>query len=382
MQQISTVAIRLRRAMELHQQGQLAQAEAMYRETIASDGGQFDALRLLGVSLYQQGRPMEAHGFIRKALLQNRNDAPTHVSLGLVLATLQRHEEAIICYDTALAIRPDNVNALQGRGASLRRLDRLEEAAASYAKATLLNDKASRTGIPYELFMAILGKTLQPRGFFEIGTSRGDSLRSIKCNAVCVDPNFAIEQNVLENRETLFFFQMTSDDFFARYNLNSLLPQGVDIAFLDGMHLYEFLLRDFINTERHCHSKSLLLLHDCLPINERMAERSFRTDSTEDRATKGFWTGDVWRLLPILKKYRPDLRIHLIDCYPTGLIACSRVDPNSRVLAENFDAIVKEFSESSLSSFGLERLWDLFPIIHSGELSQDSKRIRALFELH
>jgi hypothetical protein len=207
-------------------------------------------------------------------------------------------------------------------------------------------------------------------------------LRSIKCNAVCVDPRFVIEQNVFEGRKTLFFFQMTSDEFFAQYELNTLLPEGIDISFLDGMHLYEFLLRDFINTERHCHSKSLMLLHDCLPLNERMAERSFRLDNSEDRATRGFWAGDVWRLLPILKKYRPDLRVLLVDCYPTGLVACSHVDPSSRVLAENYDEIVKEFSEANLPSFGVDRLWDLFPVIDSAKLSQDPKWIRTLFELH
>ena len=46
-------------------------------------------------------------------------------------------------------------------------------------------------------------------------------------------------------------YRATSDDYFARFNPQAALGATVELAFLDGMHLCEFLLRDFLNVERN-----------------------------------------------------------------------------------------------------------------------------------
>jgi len=76
----------------------------------------------------------------------------------------------------------------------------------------------------------------------------------------------------------------------------------VDLAFIDGMHQFEFALRDFINIEKHCTSRSTILIHEVLtdPWSRHTAERERRT---------GFWSGDIWRLVLLLRKYRPDLGV-------------------------------------------------------------------------
>ncbi len=65
--------------------------------------------------------------------------------------------------------------------------------------------------------------------------------------------------------------------FFARHDLGGLLGKPISMAFLDGMHHFEYLLRDFINTEKHCSSNSVILLHDCLPTDRHVARRESRT---------------------------------------------------------------------------------------------------------
>ena len=161
---------------------------------------------------------------------------------------------------------------------------------------------------------------------------------------------------------------MSSDEFFAEYDVRVFFPRGVDIAFLDGMHRFEYLLRDFMNTERCCHDRSLILLHDCLPVNLRMAERKWLTDPAEQESTRSWWAGDVWRLLPILKKYRPDLRMRFLDCPPTGLVAVTNLDPRSAVLRRSYYTILDEFSCLDLSSYGLDQLWSLFPTLNSRDI--------------
>jgi hypothetical protein len=225
------------------------------------------------------------------------------------------------------------------------------------------------TGLPYLEFMRTLSVALATRTYFEIGTDVGNSLKAVRCDAVCIDPHFKVSQDVLEGRRRTHFFQTTADDFFAHYNLGAFLPGGVDLAFLDGLHHFEALLRDFMNTERQCHARSVILLHDCLPSNERMAERTLRIDENEDPRTRFDWTGDVWKLLPILRKYRPDLRVVVFDCGPTGLVACSGVDPYSSVLSENYQNILNEFSPLSLGDFGVSRTWMQYPLIDTRQLS-------------
>ena len=56
--------------------------------------------------------------------------------------------------------------------------------------------------------------------------------------------------------------------FFAQHDLRRLfggLP--LDLGFIDGMHRFEFALRDFINFKRASDSRTVLLVHDCLPVD-------------------------------------------------------------------------------------------------------------------
>jgi hypothetical protein len=244
---------------------------------------------------------------------------------------------------------------------------RTKEERMSYQKE--VGPELRHTGVPYLEFMATLSTALATRTYFEIGTDVGDSLKVVRCDAVCVDPHFKVSQNVLEGRRRAHFFQTTADDFFSHYNLGAYLPGGVDLAFLDGLHHFESLLRDFMNTERQCHARSVILLHDCLPSNERMAERTLRVDEAEDSRTRLHWTGDVWKLLPILRKYRPDLQVVVFDCGPTGLVACSGLDPYSSVIQSNYKNIVEEFSPLALEEFGVPRVWMQYPLIDTRQLS-------------
>ena len=217
-------------------------------------------------------------------------------------------------------------------------------------------------GIDYLEFLGMVANCLQPESYFEIGTNTGLSLRRFTCDSVCVDPNFEIQGNVFRGKRTLSFFQMTSDEFFARPNVGSVFPNGIGVAFLDGLHRFEYLLRDFMNTERFCHSRSVVLLHDCLPPTLDMAERY--------SATCINWAGDVWKLLLILQKYRPDLRMRFLDCPPTGLVACTQLDPESTNLSKNYHNILDEFGDIVLDPGTLHDLWQLFPTLDTRLLQQ------------
>jgi hypothetical protein len=237
-------------------------------------------------------------------------------------------------------------------------------------------------GVPYLDFLAGLHTHLTPRTYLEVGTETGTSLAVAGCDAIAVDPRFQLLPGATGNRRRTFFFQMPSDAFFATENVRELLGRPVDLAFLDGLHRFEFLLRDLIAAEAACHPRSLILLHDCVPLNPRMASRLYRPGDSSEGDTAYFWTGDVWKLLPILKEYRPDLRLHVLDCPPTGLVAISRVDPESRVLADCYYDIVDKHAATVMDETLVKSFWEELKLTDSRPLCEEPDRLTELFSLY
>lgn len=237
------------------------------------------------------------------------------------------------------------------------------------------------SGVDYRDFFGHINELLSPQSYLEIGTETGASVSKFTCNAVMIDPNFKLEHSVIGKRERSLFFQMTSDDFFEKFDPR-LLIGPIDIGFLDGLHHFEALLRDFINFERHAYSGSMAVLHDCLPLNVRMAGRVHEHGPEAENAdTRLFWTGDVWRLIPILKEYRPDLEIIYVDCPPTGLVLCAKLNPRSLTLAMNYHDIVEKYGRLDLDDYGLDQLWRLYPTVSSRQIIKNPDVFSRFFSL-
>lgn len=178
----------------------------------------------------------------------------------------------------------------------------------------------------HELLLEI-HRTLAPSFYFEIGVESGKSLSLARCKAIGVDPMPRVVHKLGLNANVVV---STSDDFFStRYA--EYLTSDIEFAFIDGMHLFEFALRDFINTEKFCNDHALIVIDDIFPGHPAQAER--------DRRTRA-WTGDVWKLHKILKRYRPDLFIITLDVYPTGVMLISGLDRNNKILDEKYDEAV------------------------------------------
>lgn len=125
----------LTRALELHQRGHLAEAEALYQRALQEIPGLFDAQHLLGVLRSQQGRYAEALALVSEALQSQPNSVGALTNHGLILHNMKRYELALASFDKALAQRPDHALALNNRGNALAALGRDVEALASYCHA-------------------------------------------------------------------------------------------------------------------------------------------------------------------------------------------------------------------------------------------------------
>lgn len=182
-------------------------------------------------------------------------------------------------------------------------------------------------------FLAALHEILRPATYLEVGVQYGTSLNLAihSATAIGIDP----EPLILPTGNQVLY-TMTSDCFFDKireggttrtleadgkrwdHGVRRSIPP-VDLAFIDGMHLFEYALRDFCNIERYCHPRSVVVFDDVLPRNQYEARRLAPGDPV-----LGDWTGDVWKVHSFLQLLRPNLAFRLVDTQPTGTMVVTR----------------------------------------------------------
>jgi hypothetical protein len=236
--------------------------------------------------------------------------------------------------------RRARLNHWLGRDGAALALCRAAVERTDYSRAYTLMSRLALPGENYFRVLARIHRHLRPRTYLEIGVSRGDSLECVlpETRVLGIDPQPNLPGEPPANAR---IYRETSDEFFARHDPRAELGGApLELAFIDGMHHFEFALRDFVNVERACARSSVILMHDCYPLDERTARREQVT---------GFWSGDIWRLMLLLRTRRPDLTVRTIATPPTGLGIVLNPDPTSRVLADNLDALIAQYLAKDFS---------------------------------
>ena len=118
--------------------------------------------------------------------------------------------------------------------------------------------------------------------YLEIGCDQDQLFSKIKIqNKVGVDPSSG--GNV----------RKTSDEFF-KENKNKF-----DIVFIDGLHIYDQVKKDILNSINCLKDNGIILVHDCMPdCLSKQAVPRYRM----------IWNGDVWKAIVDLRQ-REDLEI-------------------------------------------------------------------------
>ncbi|MBF0587512.1 MAG: tetratricopeptide repeat protein [Magnetococcales bacterium] len=214
--QALSIADALALAMQHHQSGNLPQAEALYRQILATDPHHPDALYLLGILAQQAGQPTQALSTLkqltrrqpklgqawcalggvqrdlgqlaqslkslRKALSIAPQDAESRMSLGITLGAMQRLPEAKAAFDRCLQIEPNHAEAHNNLGLIQQQQGETEKALASFQRAIELQPDMVAA-------MNNLGSVLHAQGALEearqwlekalaIQPDHGDALRN------------------------------------------------------------------------------------------------------------------------------------------------------------------------------------------------------------
>jgi hypothetical protein len=250
------------------------------------------------------------------------DDAPSaqradyHLALGNAHRILGEHEPAELNYRAALTFDRDSPQAHLGL-AALR-----------------------MPGDDYLVWLDRLYRRLAPETVIETRIDPGGSLALLRppTVAIGVDSNATV---LAPLKTETHIFAETSDEFFARRAPESLLAgRPLSAAFINGSHSYEQVLRDFISIEALCGPRSVILVHDTVPLDESAQSRTRNTM---------FYAGDVWKMVICLRHYRPDLDIFTIATPPTGLTIVTGLDPTSTTLRGKYEEAVARFLDAPFS---------------------------------
>lgn len=181
-------------------------------------------------------------------------------------------------------------------------------------------------------FLARLHEALAPvEIYLEVGVAGGASLALAENAGVAygVDPTPDVHgHNVRPNQRVI------ADTSDAWLGCTSCERPTVDFGLIDGSHLMEDALRDFIYIERHSRPTSVVVIPGVLPYSQDVAWRT---------APPGPWSGDVFKLMAVLAEHRPDLTQHLVQVSPAGALVVTGLDSRNVVLEKRYDKINDEW---------------------------------------
>jgi predicted TPR repeat methyltransferase len=129
------------RAVAMQQDGQDAEAAAIYRRILERTPAHVDALHFLGVAEHRLGRSEQALALLERALALISEHPDLHNNHGNVLKALGRLDEAEAAYGRALTLNPKDARALCNLGAIARERGQLPQAVELFEESIALEPR-------------------------------------------------------------------------------------------------------------------------------------------------------------------------------------------------------------------------------------------------
>jgi tetratricopeptide (TPR) repeat protein len=133
-----TLQHQLESALAHHRANRLGEAEKIYRQILASNPQNPDALFLLGSLAHQTGKSDDAINLLNQAIQISPNAPDFHMNLAMVLASQRRLPEAVAAYKKSIALRP-HPTACFNLAIILSQMGDFDSAATAYHQTISLN---------------------------------------------------------------------------------------------------------------------------------------------------------------------------------------------------------------------------------------------------
>ncbi len=138
-----TIGEMFNQAVLLHQRGQLAQAEPLYRHIIEINPNHADAHHLLGLLARQSGQREAAVALIQRAIALNPHAIAYHFNLGMVYLDLSQISDAAQNFRQELNLNPRHAASLLNLGIALAGQGMYDDAATCYRQALAITPNYS-----------------------------------------------------------------------------------------------------------------------------------------------------------------------------------------------------------------------------------------------
>ncbi len=156
-----------------------------------------------------------------------------------------------------------------------------------------------------------LSRQLGSKRYLEIGVRTGETFRDVAiADRTGVDPRFTFDTNELAGESTRLA-ECTSDQFFS----SEPFSPAYDVAFIDGLHTFEQVVRDLSNTLLLTHQRSAIVIDDTLPSDvystipdSESAQRHRKAGGGNSNA----WNGDVFKTVFYIHDFLPGLNYRTI----------------------------------------------------------------------
>ena len=118
-------------------------------------------------------------------------------------------------------------------------------------------------------------------------------------------------------------YPVSSDYFFhSPYMIQHIHP---DIVLISGFYKFEQVLRDVMFSEKLCKKESIIMFTNTVPLADGDVER-------DDLVASNHHTGDVFKIIPIFRKYRPSVKISTLTDVDKGITILENLDESDHTL--------------------------------------------------
>ena len=358
----SSIEQAMQHAVAEHKKGNIRKAEYIYRQVLKVRPTQVDANHNLGLILVNLHQSKNALSFLKTALDENKKTEQLWVSYIDALINLNK-----------LDIANESIELAREAGLSDEKVTFLSERILSpillYSKGRMFKAQDGN----YLGFLRALHERVY-EGYFEIGTRGGDSLALSQSPSIAIDPYFQLGKDPIGKKDFCLIFQETSDSFFEN-RMPRLSGLKCQLAFIDGMHLFEYALRDFINLAKISSKKALFLFHDPIPWTFKMTTRNYKAKELHLGKSEA-WTGDIWKLVHILIDAGLKNNISLLSSAPSGILAV--LNPDKKIitkLEKDYDKICAKWLNVELNEDNILNFYE------TGILIKPEKYLRFLEQI-
>jgi len=275
--------------------------------------------------------------------------------LGRIHRQREEFSKSISCYKKSCELDPINTAALSELAYLNRVQGNLAESQSYFDKivpALRDNNIINRTRTAQDHI-----DRMNARTYLEIGVERGINFFQTKAPVkIAVDPRFKIPKRP-SNTESVYFYEVPSDDFFESDHKPELEKHGIDVALVDGLHTYAQSLRDMVNCAQYLNDGGIIIVHDCYPKNEAASLPDMQA-AIKHYTFNGAWNGDVYKAILWLRCNRADLEVYTLDIdHGLGIIKKGK----AQSMLDYTDEQIEKLTYQDFLSVGPEKILNLKP---------------------